>query len=261
MNYSAITDNREMTICITVATKSKQKITLQVTDYHKPKTYFTDINEMVEGNKTFQVMMPLVPEKALISVFNANYGNLSHGKDDSFKVIAINKKPLLKKMSVVNVFSNKINGFIEFAERFSLWCSYLESGKSYKSDNGKYFIELLPTITNHGGKELNTPARTSKTTGHIQVSKTIFDTYTVPMRLVILLHEFSHFYINDDIDDESEADLNGLLIYLGLGYPKTEALEAWRDVFMAAKTQQNEQRYKIIEKFIQDFETQKITLK
>jgi hypothetical protein len=34
--------------------------------------------------------------------------------------------------------------------------------------------------------------------------------------MAILLHEYSHFYVNQDINNESEADLNGLLIYLGL---------------------------------------------
>jgi hypothetical protein len=49
------------------------------------------------------------------------------------------------------------------------------------------------------------------------------------MRFAILCHEFSHFYVNDNMDDESEADINGLLIYLGLGYPRIEGYQAFLD--------------------------------
>jgi hypothetical protein len=77
---------------------------------------------------------------------------------------------------------------------------------------------------------------------------------TVPMRMAIMLHEFSHFYINDDINDETEADLNGLLIYLGLGYPRIEAYEAFLTTFIGTPTPTNKERYDIINKFITNFE-------
>jgi hypothetical protein len=51
------------------------------------------------------------------------------------------------------------------------------------------------------------------------------------MRFAILCHEFSHFYVNEDMDNESEADINGLLIYLGLGYPRIEGYQAFLEVF------------------------------
>ena len=76
--------------------------------------------------------------------------------------------------------------------------------------------------------------------------------------MAILLHEFSHFNLNENIDDESEADLNGLLMYLGLGFPRIEASSAWLEVFLGAQTEQNKERYKLIEQFIKDFENYKI---
>ena len=119
-------------------------------------------------------------------------------------------------------------------------------------------IDIYDTITHSNGTELNTPARIAKNNGVIEISKKAFDTYTVPMRMAILLHEFSHYYVNENMDDESEADLNGLLIYLSLGYPRIEAHEAWLDVFMDSASEANAERYKIIEKFIKDFENNKI---
>ena len=110
------------------------------------------------------------------------------------------------------------------------------------------------------GKTLKTPARISKVNGRIQVSKDAFENYTVPMRMAILLHEFSHFYLNDNMDDEIEADLNGLLIYLGLGYPRIEGYQAFLEVFQDSPSQQNKNRYDIINKFIKDFENKKIVM-
>jgi hypothetical protein len=112
----------------------------------------------------------------------------------------------------------------------------------------------LPKITNKDGQELNTPARISKRTGIIQVSKKSFEKMTIPMRLAILCHEFSHFYLNETMDDEVEADLNGLLIYLGLGYPRIEAYQAFLETFKGVPSEQNKERYDVINKFINDFE-------
>jgi Zn-dependent M32 family carboxypeptidase len=71
--------------------------------------------------------------------------------------------------------------------------------------------------------------------------------------MAILLHEFSHFYLNDDVSNETEADLNGLTIYLGLGYPIREAFAAFGETFIGSPTPQNKQRYDIIDKFIRDY--------
>ena len=74
------------------------------------------------------------------------------------------------------------------------------------------------------------------------------------MRMAILTHEFSHVFLNVNPNDETEADLNGLLIYLSLGYPRIEAHEAWIDTFENSPTDGNMERYEIMEQFIEDFE-------
>lgn len=72
--------------------------------------------------------------------------------------------------------------------------------------------------------------------------------------MAILLHEFSHVYMNDNVDDEVEADLNALLIYLGLGYPRIEAFEVFCKTFANAPTPQNKLRYDRIKNFIDKFD-------
>jgi len=256
MNFSAITSKEEMTILIKVKTFAPEKIRVRVFDYDFPKTYFTNRYKTINGEETFVVMMPITGDKINIEIFNEKNGNQKQNVDKSFEVISIEKQELPKKLNFIDIYNPKIKNFIQFAEQVCYNCSYLSPG-SYQSKNQFFFIDVFDTIIGKNGVELTTPARISKTTGTIEISKKAFDTYTVPMRMAILLHEFSHFYMNENMDDESEADLNGLLIYLSLGYPRIEAHEAWLDVFMDSASEANAERYRIIEKFIKDFENNK----
>ena len=81
------------------------------------------------------------------------------------------------------------------------------------------------------------------------------------MRFAILCHEFSHFYVNEDMTDETEADINGLLIYLGLGYPRIEALEAFYEVFDNYPSEENKRRSDKIINFIDNFEKNNIVIR
>ena len=79
------------------------------------------------------------------------------------------------------------------------------------------------------------------------------------MRMVILLHEFSHKYmnpkVNRDISDEVGADINALNIYLSLGYPDIEAEYAFLRVFKGANNVMNKKRFLILDDFIKKFST------
>jgi hypothetical protein len=63
------------------------------------------------------------------------------------------------------------------------------------------------------------------------------------------------------MDNESEADINGLLIYLGLGYPRIEAFQAFLEVFKDSPSQQNKKRYDRINNFIRNFEKNKMVIR
>jgi hypothetical protein len=169
-------------------------------------------------------------------------------------VVEIKKLPLEKRLDVLDFSNQNLRSFINFCTRFCFNAGQLSSGL-YTSTDGKFTIEYVPTIiSSKSGKELETPARISKDSGRIQVSQKKMIPDTIPMRMAILLHEYSHYYVNKDIDNESEADLNGLLIYLGLGYPRFEGHEAFLKTFINTPTEQNKVRYDKIKKFIDDFE-------
>jgi hypothetical protein len=253
MIFRIPTRYEEFTLLVKVKTNSPQRIHLIVSDEDLRNTIFTDRWKTIDGECSFFVRMPISGKSALINIYNENVGQ-NVENDNSFKVVDIKKIPLEKKLDVVD-FSNKdLKSFINFCTRFCFNAGNLSSG-TYRSDDGKYTIEYLPTIvSSRSGKELETPARISKDSGRIQVAQKKFIPDTIPMRMAILLHEYSHYYVNEDIDNESEADLNGLLIYLGLGYPRFEGHEAFLKTFINTPTQMNKERYDKIKAFIDNFE-------
>jgi len=257
MDFSVKTYNEPQTICVKITTKSAEKICLKVYDYNNPKTVFTDRFMVINGTQTLEVMMPMTPEKAMISVFNFRNGNIKNDKSFSVTTADITRKKLKTRYDVIELSDPQVNSFIKFCQNFCYHASNL-SAALYKSEDKLFFIDYMERITDSRGNELTTPARINKQTGEIQVSKRMFLPLTIPERMAILLHEFSHFNLNENIDNESEADLNGLLIYLGLGFPRIEAINAWLDVFERADTHQNQMRYKLIEQFVDDFENGKI---
>jgi hypothetical protein len=261
MNLGINIRNEELILVVKVSTTSPVKIRIKVFDADFPKTVFTNRYKTVKSTESFYIRMPLAPKKIVLSIYNEHKGNLKKGEDDSFKVESVTKLPLEKRTDVVDITDKKVRNFVDFAQRFSFNASYLEDNKIYQSKHGGFLIEYLPFIKKTStNKRLKTPARISKVNGRIQVSKADFENYTVPMRMAILLHEFSHFYLNEDMTDETEADLNALLIYLALGYPRIEGYQAFLEVFKSTPTQSNKERYDIIDEFIRNFEKKKMVI-
>ena len=262
MNLLFKTREKSLTLMIEVATDSPQKIQIIVKDINKPDTKYTDRYSTVDGTQKFYVRMPLSPYESLVSVYNKSNGNTKQGSDNSFKVIRVDARPLERKMDCVDWSNPKIRDFVGFAQQFSNNAGILSAGKypngsTYISDEGNFRIDYFDDIRSKTGQVIATPARISQTKGIIQVSKQHFQQFTVPMRMAILLHEFSHFYLNERIEDETEADLNGLLIYLALGYPRIEAYQSFLTTFKDTPTPQNKERYEILHEFITNFERNK----
>tara|TARA_R100001015_G_scaffold12109_1_gene5097 strand:+ start:2744 stop:3574 length:831 start_codon:yes stop_codon:yes gene_type:complete len=262
MNLLFKTKQRSLTLMIEVATRQPEKIQIVVKDINKPDTKYTDRYSTVNGVQRFFVRMPISPYEALVSVYNEKNGNLKQGADPSFKVIKVDARPLERKMDCVDWSNPKIRDFVGFAQQFSnnagiLSAGAYPNGSTYISDEGNFRIDYFDDIRSKQGRVIPTPARISQTKGIIQVSKEHYKKFTVPMRMAILLHEFSHFYLNDRMEDETEADLNGLLIYLALGYPRIEAYQSFLTTFKDTPTPQNKERYEILHQFITNFERNK----
>ena len=252
MIVSIPTRHEDITLVIKVFTHEPASIRIKVVDAEQPNTTFTDRYKTVDGESIFFVRMPVSGKDVNVYVYNEANGNLQQGQDNTFEVESMTKEVLEKKLDVIDFGNPLVRSFVNFCTRFSYNAGSLSSG-TYVSDDRKFVIQYLPIISD-GGEEQSTPARIDINTGVIEISKRQFVDYTIPNRMAILLHEFSHVYLNDNVDDEVEADLNGLLIYLGLGYPRIEAFEVFAKTFINAPTDQNRMRYDKIKNFIDQFE-------
>lgn len=230
-----------------------------VSDAERKNTYYTKRYSTIDGRKKFFVNMPQSPEIAKLRVYNDEDTAKGRGRRDrSFRVRKIKILPLeLPPLKA----SKKTKSFIKFAQEFSDECGYLSAsvrGDVYKSNNGKFRIDYFTKIRSKDtGQVITTPARISQLTGRIEVSKKQFKRYTIPMRMAILLHEYSHFYLNRVPSDESEADINGLKLYLELGYPKIDVYNVFLNVFKRSPSEQNRHRFEILDSFINEYEKNK----
>jgi len=207
----------------------------------------------IENEEDLFVRMPICSDKCDILI-QSEQETQGHS-DNGYKVVAMKKLPLKRKLTSFNHANPVIRNFVRFCEQFCAKAGYISAkGSIYTSNDGMFRIDYLDDIVDENGRSLKTPARISRSEGIIQVSKRKFETYTIPMRMAILLHEFSHYYLNTDMANETEADLNGLIIYLGLGYPRIDAYNVFTQVFLTTPNEVNENRMKVIDDFIQNFE-------
>lgn len=259
MKFYANLDEKPCTLMFEIKTAFPKKMYIKVADAEKPNTIFTNRTCKVDSQEGVFVRMPISPKRAVIHVISEE--ELNGGTDKNYKVVDAKKLPLKRKLTSFNHANPTIQKFVKFAEQFSAKAGYISAkGSIYTSDDGKFRIDYLDDITDESGRSIKTPARISRNEGIIEVSKVKFEKYTIPMRMAILLHEFSHFYLNTDMANETEADLNGLIIYLGLGYPRIDAYNVFTQVFSTSANELNVNRMKIIDDFIRNFEEKYIDM-
>jgi hypothetical protein len=258
MRIPVVTNHEPIILAIKIRTKSSVPMRIRVCDAYKPDTNFTDRTGLVDGERMFYIRMPKTPETVVAQVYNANIGDKQEGIDPSFEIVSKEILTLDTFPETYKSNSELVKCAVKFIQDFSERAGILSAGPSgseYVSDCGRFRIDYLDVIRDRKtGKELATPARISQDRGIIEVSKKHFLKYAVPYRVAILLHEISHFYLNDDPHNEIEADLNALKIFLGLGYGYIDAENAFLNVFKGSPSDQNKERHQILHNFIVDFE-------
>jgi hypothetical protein len=247
---------KSMMLCITIKTNGEQEIMVSVCDPSKPYTYYFKSSGVINGTKQFYVRLPMTPDVALLRIFNVRNGNQPYGKDNSFKVLDMKQDVLTNDLNVFDSKNEVVTDFLKFFITFSERAGYLATSDKdlYESPDRTFSIRYLDVIRDDEGMPINSSARVNASTGIMDYSKYYFKFYTIPERILIGTHEFSHFYVNRDARNEFEADRNGLMIYLGLGFPRKEALQGWLKVFGRAKTGQNARRYAMIEEYVRNFD-------
>ncbi len=186
-------------------------------------TYFNRTNgskgQPFVGFKEFNFPMPISPNTLKLIVKPDNPD--CHVEIKDYKLAPLKQADLWLRPDE--------KSFLKFAVEFVVKSGQLPQGV-YESDDGKFFINYLDDIKDYNsGKSENTPARISRGTGYIEINRSKFVNYTIPMRLVILLHEFMHWRLKTR--NELECDFNALNIFLKMGSSKTQALTAFTHVF------------------------------
>lgn len=274
MRDKIFTNFDAMTLKVMISLNQDMDVRLIVRDSDQQDTVLTDrVRSLGPGEQFFFVRMPLCRKYVDVIIQN------EAGGDAGITYKGCKKLPLERRLDVVD-FNNAfhLNEFINFIQQFCYNAGVLrtndpDNDNDYYISQGKNFlIKYLPSIIDYEtGQQISTPARISndsaivnvngfnfKVEHVIEVSREDFLPYTVPMRMATLTHEYSHPYMNEDPNDESEADINGLWIYLGLGYPRIDAAEAWCNIFTQADTEENIQRIAIIKQFIDHFEERQV---
>ena len=246
------TDKRSLSLNVSIKCQGKCQFRVIATDFHV-NTKYADRTIEVDGFRTIYLSFVTSPEKVRIIV-------TPKGETKDY-LVDIKEKPLKTYQVYLDEQAKK---FVKFAQEFSAVSGYssaLPQGRYFRTKDREFSIRYFPFIK-HNGQVSTSPARIGHNTGIIEVSKLHFDRYTIPMRMIILLHEFSHKYRNPKIDleisDEVGADLNALYIYLGLGYSKVDAIYVFANVFLKAQTPQNIHRMRKIMDYIQKFENGEI---
>lgn len=249
---------------VTVTSKHPVQLRVVAVDPLKPATKYSDFHAKVDGKRIFELRFPVSPKKLKVIIFNVENGDLPYGDDPTFSVDDVK----VRKLKTYDVWWNEdTKNFYKFAVEFAQNAGILTAGNKkphiYRSDDGKFTIDYYNYIYDRVAKKvLSTPARVGHKSGIIEVSKAKFIEYTVPMRLMILLHEYSHKYLNPKIERpisyETGADIQGLYIYLGKGWSPIEAHRAFLKVFRSSKNSENHKRYKIIRDFIDKYDKGKV---
>lgn len=278
MDIKVLTGKQEQILELTIRVTSgkPEKICIVACDAEQNNTVFTNRYNVFDGDQMFLIRMPLSPAVTLLQIYNQAYGNRPEKQEDSFVLLnrknqpvaasnGIYRRPLEKKLDVVDMGNPDVRSFVKFVEGFCFYLGIMDTRKEpYQSPDGRIKINFMPTITrtseNGSVKESTTPARINSETKIIDVSQKVMLPFTVPMRFAIMCHEFAHCYLNATPENEIEADLQGLLIYLGLGFPRIEAYQAFAQTFQGAATPLNEKRYRILKRFIDDFEKNKMMI-
>jgi hypothetical protein len=254
------TDNRKLCLNITIKCKGNKRFKVWVEDKGKPNSKYADRTVNCQTERMIYFSLPVTPKHMTIGCVDIDNPN-----NKEFEV-KIEEAPL----RTYNVWlDGETRDFLSLCVYFCQVCGFepaSENGRLFKTPDKKFNIKYFPVIVDfQSGTELSTPARIGHQSGVIEVAKSKFDRYTVAMRMIILLHEFSHKYrnpkINLKIENEFGADINALYIYLGLGFSKVDAIYVFANVFLKAQSDMNRERMDKIMEYIDQFEKeQKLVL-
>jgi hypothetical protein len=202
VNFKITTDGSEVPVYITGY------------DPLTPNTFYFKSKFLLKGSEEVTMNCPQSPRRLKVVIWSVD--------NQPFQIASVTLTPIDRPVTIGDPM-------IDFIEKFSRYAGVLRPG-IFKADGVPFIIQLQRNIYRDDGSVHPTPARIHISEPVIQASQEKFNDMSVPERVIILLHEVGHNFINRDQDDEKEADQNALNIYNQLGYPKIEAVNAFGDI-------------------------------
>lgn len=224
MRYEINTNNKPCLIKIYLEVKAPQRISIAGYDndpQHANTVYFVR-SKQVNGKECLkqpiEIPMPLTPGKLTLEIGQEN------GAFGSY--INIVKIDVADMPTTTVVFPKDVLEYYNFIKTYCEQAGWPSTKvpSFYVSKDENYVIWAKENLDGDG-----TPARVNRRTGVVKVNLEKFLSFTVYMRIFIMLHEFIHY--SEQTTDETRCDLGALRIYLGMGYPKSEANYAMTKVF------------------------------
>lgn len=265
MRYLLDLNRQPVILKVTVKTRKPQQVMLSVYDARKKNTFFSKQLAEVNGNDTFEISLPVTPEKAF---FEANVvGSLSPlGFNDGLEVQIQRlpfQTPIECKFQNDPVFSDFMKLGYWFCENAGiLSASFGENEASiYKSPSGRFQIKYLPVIIddqkfldanatvpnpNYGLPSPTSYRVNAEDKGKMELAQKYVVDYTYPQRWALYLHEGAHDFMNTEPESEEEADYHAVLIARCMGFGQREIGQAFTKVFNRYPSPQNKRRIDLI---------------
>lgn len=271
------TNNTQQCLVVKVATNQPTQVRCRV--YHANKVpvlnqyvegrpftdYFNHIQN-IRGNGFFYVRLPQCPKTVLVEISDVRTGGatIAGAGAGNVKMVPFDDKhmigtlPLKTKPSVFDYKNKNLQEAVRHFQWLSEYMGVLSSGGSVYGSMPTFHVRVdvhdyLIDRKTHKLIE-NGPARIGEETKIIEIAKEVVKYYTVQQRMAIDMHEYGHGYLNKNMADETEADLNSLRILIGLGYSRSEIAKVFLKVFDKFQTEMNLRRWNIIRDFIANFE-------
>ncbi len=247
MEFYAQLRGQAQTLVIHLVAETESVIRIVGCDRDRPCTKFFDRRvgsdeKPFVGEKRLELPMPVSPDVLKVEIIDLDTGDSEHLKVTNLELKPVKTIPLW--------IGKRTRDFMDFAMEFALQAGYCPVG-GYSSDDERFHILYNDVIRNKKTHEIMfTPARVSRVSGIMEICRKKFKHYSVPMRLLIMLHERMHYEQNTGY--EIEADLNALRVYLSYGFPATEAIYATANIFYDSP--EMIERVREITRFILDFQ-------
>jgi len=216
IKYTVPTSGKRLTVDVTVFSEKPIDLIIGGRDMFKHNTvYFKREVNNFKGQKTFEIPMPITPDKLSLLIYDKNKANSKEVNVSGIKMSHLDFKLTPK-------FDTDLDKeFYVFMFWFCENFKYLPLGMYY-SENKNYSIDYSNYIFEMDGAVSTTPSRINRSTCEIEVSRDKCKHMTVYMLAMILLHEYFHYRLSTP--NEQIVDNNAMVMYKNMGFPSTEAL-------------------------------------